>query len=158
MTISNLKPFGCKCYVHIQEEEHFSASRHLLRDREHIIIGDTSVSKVYRVFTLEDEYVFMTRNLSFLKKTSPQEVTILRRMSHDLEQDPGYSYQDQGPKDASTTTSVHTRIRTEVLVLDQDWYQYLLKYPVKAVKFYNTCHPVICWLVSTLYEIKRERP
>jgi hypothetical protein len=41
-TISHLKPFGSKCYVHIREEERSSASKHLPRAREAIIVGYTS--------------------------------------------------------------------------------------------------------------------
>jgi hypothetical protein len=47
-TISHLKPFGSKCYVHIQEEEHSSGSKHLPRAREAIIVSYTSSPKVYR--------------------------------------------------------------------------------------------------------------
>jgi transposase InsO family protein len=106
-TISHLNPFGSKCYVHIREEERSSGSKHLARAREPIIVGYTSSPKVYRVFTLEAEYVFTTRDLTFPKKTSPQVATTLRRISQDPEPDPGSTPQDQGPKDPSTTTSVH---------------------------------------------------
>jgi hypothetical protein len=74
-TISPLKPFGSKCYVHIREEERSSGSKHLPRAREAIIVGYTSSPQVYRVFTLEDEYVFTTRDLTFPKKTSPHVAT-----------------------------------------------------------------------------------
>jgi hypothetical protein len=70
-TISHLTPFGRKCYVHIREEERSSRSKHHTRTRDAIIVGYTSSPKVYRVFTLEDEYVFTTRDLTFPKKTSP---------------------------------------------------------------------------------------
>jgi hypothetical protein len=88
-TISHLKPFGSKCYVHIREEERSSRSKHLPRAREAIIVGYTSSPKVYQVFTLEDEYVFTTRDLTFPKKTSPQVATTLCRISQDPEPDPG---------------------------------------------------------------------
>jgi hypothetical protein len=141
-TISHLKPFGSKCYVHIREEERSSGSKHLLRAREAIIVGYTSSSKVYRVFTLEDEYVFTTQDLTLPKKNSPQVATTLRRISQDPEPDPGSTPQDQGPKDPSTTTSVHTRILAEDIVSDQDWCRYLLKYPDEAITFYNAGIPL----------------
>jgi hypothetical protein len=157
-TISHLKPFGTQCYVHIRAEDSFSGSKHLPRPHEAIIIGYTSSPKVYRVFTLEDEYVFTTRDLTFLKKTSPQVATTLRRISQDPEPDPGSTPQDQGPKDPSTTTSVHSRILAEYIVFDQDWYRYLLKYPDEAVTFSNAGHPVVRRLVPTPYEINVEPP
>jgi hypothetical protein len=157
-TISHLKPFGSKCSVHIREEERSSGSNHLLRAREAISVGYTSSSKVYRVFSLEDEYVFTTRDLTFPKTTSPQVATTLCRISQDPEPDPGLTPQDQGPKDPSTTSSVHTRIRAEDIVSDQDWCRYLLKYPDEAVTFYNAGHPVVRRLVPTLYEINTEPP
>jgi hypothetical protein len=123
-TISHLKLFGSKCYVHIREEEYFSGCKHLPRAREAIIVGYTSSPKIYRVFTLEDEYVFTTRDLTFPKKTSPQVATTLRRISQDPEPDTGSTPQDPGPKGPSTTTSVHTRILAEVIVSDQDWCRY----------------------------------
>jgi hypothetical protein len=123
-TISHLKLFGSKCYVHNREAEHSSGSKHLPRAREAIIVGYTFSPKVYRVFTLEDEYVFTTRDLSFPKKTSPQVATTLRRFSQDPEPDPGSTPQDRGPKDPSTTTSVPTRILAEGIVSDQDWCRY----------------------------------
>jgi hypothetical protein len=86
-TISHLKPFGNKCYVHIRDQDGSSGSKHLPRAREAIIVGYTSSPKVYRVFTVEDEYVFTTRDLTFSKKTSPQLTTTLRRMSQDPEPD-----------------------------------------------------------------------
>jgi hypothetical protein len=78
------------------------------------------------------------------------------RISQDPELDPGSTPQDQGPKDPSTTTCVHTRILVEDIVSDQDWCRYLLKYPDKAVKFYNSGHLVVLWLVLTLYESNTE--
>jgi hypothetical protein len=41
---------------------------HVLADA--IIIGETSSPKVYRLFTLEDEYTYMTRDLILPNKTS----------------------------------------------------------------------------------------
>jgi hypothetical protein len=79
--ISHLNPFGSKCYVHIREEEGSSRSKLLPRTREAIIVGYTSSPKVYRPFTLENEYVFTTRDFTFQKKTSPQVATTLRRIS-----------------------------------------------------------------------------
>jgi hypothetical protein len=79
-------------------------------------------------------------------------------MSQDPEPDPGSTPQDQGPKDPSTTTSVHTRILAEDIVSDQDWCRYLLKYPDEPVTSYNASHPVVRRLVPTLYEIKAEPP
>jgi transposase InsO family protein len=83
--ISHLKPFGSKCSVHIREEERSSRSKHLPPARVAINVGYTSSPKVYRVFTLEDEYVFMARDLTFAKITSPQVATnILMRQSHPI--------------------------------------------------------------------------
>jgi hypothetical protein len=155
-TISQLKPFGSKCYVHIREEEHSPRSKYLPRAREGIIVGYTSSPKVYRVFTLEDEYVFTTPELTFPKKTSAQIAISLRRISQDPEPDPGSTPQDQGPKDPCTTTSVHTRILAEDIVSDQDWFRYLLKYPDEAVTFYNAGHPIVRWFIPTPYEINAE--
>jgi hypothetical protein len=70
--------------------------------------------------------------------------------------DPGPTPYDQAPNDPFTTTSVHTRSLAKDIVLDQDWYPYLLKYPDEAVTFENADHPVIRWLVPTLYEINTE--
>jgi hypothetical protein len=156
--ISHLKPFGSKCYVHIREDEHSSGSKHLPRAHEAIIVGYTSSPKVYRVLTLEDEYVFTTRNLTFPKKTSPQVATPLRTISQDPEPDPGSTPQDQGPKDPSTTASVHTRILAEDFVSDQDWCRNLLEYPYEAITSYNAGHPVVRRLVPTLDEINAELP
>jgi hypothetical protein len=50
-TISYLKPFGRKYYVHIREEEHCSGSKHLLHAREAIIVAYSSSPKVNQVFT-----------------------------------------------------------------------------------------------------------
>jgi hypothetical protein len=155
-TLLHLKSFGSKWYVHIREEAHSSGSKHLPRNREGIIVSYIWTPKVYRVCTLEDEYVFTTRDLTFPKKTSPQVATTVRRISQDPEPDPGSTPQDQGPKDPSTTTSIHTRILAEDIVSDQDWYRYLLKYPDEAVTFYNAGHPVVRRLVPTLYEINVE--
>jgi hypothetical protein len=157
-TISHLKPFESKCYVHIREEERSSGSRHHPRSREAIIVGYTSSPKVYRVFTLDDEYVLMTRDLTFSKITSPQLAITLHRISQDLELYPGSTPQHQRPKDHSTTTSVQTRILAEDIVSDQDWCRYLLKHPDEAVTCYNAGQPVIHRLVPTLDEIKTERP
>jgi hypothetical protein len=96
--------------------------------------------------------------LTFPKKTSPQVATTLRRISQDPEPDPGSTPQDYGPKDPSTTTSVHTRILAEDFVSDQDWCRYLLKYPDEAVTFYNAGHAGVRRLVPTLYEINAEPP
>jgi hypothetical protein len=138
--------------------ERSSGSKHLPSAREAIIVGYTSSPKVYRVFTLEDEYVITTRDLTFPKKTSSQVAITLRGFCQDPEPDPGSTPQDQGPKDPSTTTSVHTRILAEDIVSDQDWCRYLLKYPDEAVTFYNAGHPGVRWLVLTLYEINAEPP
>jgi hypothetical protein len=118
----------------------------------------TASPKVCRAFILEDKYVFTTGDLIFLKKTSPQVATTLRRISQDTEPDQGSTPQDQGPKDPSTTTSVHTRILAEDIVSDQDWCRYLFKYPDEAVTFYNTGHPILRRLVLTLEEINMEPP
>jgi hypothetical protein len=96
--------------------------------------------------------------LTFPKKTSSQVATTLRRISQDPEPDPGSTPQDQGPKDPSTTTSVHIRILAEDIVSDQDWCRYLLKYPDEPVTFYNAGHPVDRRLVPTLSEINVEPP
>jgi hypothetical protein len=66
--ISHLKLFRRECYGHFREEECLSESKHLPRAREAIIVGYTSALKVYRVFTLEDEYACMTLDLTFPKK------------------------------------------------------------------------------------------
>jgi hypothetical protein len=157
-TISPLKQFRSKSYVHIREDEHSSGSNHRPRAREGIIVSYTSSPKGYRVVTSEDEYVFMTWDLTFPKKTSPQVVTTLRRISQDPEPDPGSNPQDQGSKDPTTTTSVHTRIIDEDIVSDQDSYRYLLKYPDETVTFYNAGHLVVRWLVPTLYDINTDLP
>jgi hypothetical protein len=107
------------------------------------MVGYTSSPKVYRVFTLEDEYVFTTRDLTFPKKPSPQLVTTVGSSSQDPEPDPGSTPQDQGPKHPSTSTFVHTRILAEHIVSDQDWCRYLLQYPDEGVTFYKAGHPVV---------------
>jgi hypothetical protein len=66
----------------------------------------------------------MTQDLTFPKKTSPQVATTLCRISQDPDLDPGSTPQDQGPKDPSTTRSVHTRILAEDIVFDHDWCRY----------------------------------
>jgi DNA phosphorothioation-dependent restriction protein DptG len=66
--------------------------------------------------------------------------------------------QDQGTKDDYKTTSVHCRIFLEDIVLDQDCYQYLLKYLDKTVTFYHTGYLVVSQLVLTHYEINTEPP
>jgi hypothetical protein len=88
--------------------------------------------------------------LTFPKMSSSQVATTLHRISQDPEPDPVTTPQDEGPKDPSTTTSVHTRILAEDIGSDQDWCRYLLKYPDKAVTFYNAGHPVVYRLVPTL--------
>jgi hypothetical protein len=45
-TISHLKPFGNKYYVHIREEERSSGSKHRPGAREAIIVGYTSSPNV----------------------------------------------------------------------------------------------------------------
>jgi hypothetical protein len=67
-TISCLKPFRSKGYLHIREEECSSGSKHLARAPKAIIVGYTSSPKFDRVLTLEDEYVFTTRDLTFPKR------------------------------------------------------------------------------------------
>jgi hypothetical protein len=96
--------------------------------------------------------------LTFPKNTSPQVATTGRRIFPDPEPDPGSTPQDQGPKDPSTTTSVHTKRLAEDIVSYQDWYRYLLKYLHETVTFYNAGHPVVRRLVPTLDEIKTELP
>jgi hypothetical protein len=137
-------------------EERSSQSKHLAYAYEAIIVGYTSSPKVYRGFTLEVELVFTTRDLTFMKTTSPQVPTSLCRILQDPELDLGSTPPNQGPKAPSTTTSVHTRILAEDIVSDHDWNRYLLKYPDKAVTFYNAGHPVLCQLVPTLYQIITE--
>jgi transposase InsO family protein len=88
-TISYLNPFRSNCYVNIREEEYSSGSQHHPHAREAIIVGYTLSPKVYRVFSLHDEYVFMTRDLTFPKKTSPQVATTLCRIPQDPEPDLG---------------------------------------------------------------------
>jgi hypothetical protein len=66
-TLSHLTPFGRKCVVHMREAGCSSRSKHLPHAGSSIIFGYTSSPKVYRVFTLDDEYVFTTRNLTCLK-------------------------------------------------------------------------------------------
>jgi hypothetical protein len=51
LTISNHNPSRSKCYVHIREEERSSGSKHLPNAHEAVIVGYTSSSKVYQVFT-----------------------------------------------------------------------------------------------------------
>jgi hypothetical protein len=68
-------------YVHIPIEESSNGSKHHPRTREAIIVGYISSPKVYGVFTLQDEYVFMTQDLTFPNKTSPDVGTNLRRIS-----------------------------------------------------------------------------
>jgi hypothetical protein len=80
LTISHLKPLGSKCYVHIHAVERSSKSKHRRRARKAIIVGYISSPKVYRVFTLEDEYVFTTRYLTFPKIIAHQVATTLRRI------------------------------------------------------------------------------
>jgi transposase InsO family protein len=70
-TISSLKWFESKCYIHIRVEKCFSRSNYLRRPREARLVGYTSSPKVYRGFIFEDEYVFTTQDLTFWKKTSP---------------------------------------------------------------------------------------
>jgi hypothetical protein len=157
-TTLHLKPFGSKCEVHIREEVRSSGSKYLPTAHEAIIVGYTSSSKVCRVFTFEDEYVFKTRDLTFPNKTSPQVRTTLRRIFLAPEPDPGSTPQAQGLKDPSTTISVDTRILAKDIVSDQDVCQYLLKYPYEAVTFYNPGHPVYCLLVRNVNEINTEPP
>jgi hypothetical protein len=116
--ISPLKRFGRKWFIHIREEEYFSRSKHLQHACEVIIVGYTSSPKIYRVFTFEDEYVFMTRDLIFQKKTSPQGATTLRRISWDPEPDPGWTPQDRRQKDASTLHQVEisSMMRTQKFI------------------------------------------
>jgi hypothetical protein len=47
----------------------------------------------------------------------------------------GSTPKDQGLKDPCTTTSGHTGIHAEDIVLDQDWCRDLFKYPDEAVTF-----------------------
>jgi hypothetical protein len=77
-------------------------------------------------------------------------------ISQDLEPDQGSTPRDQGPKDPSTTTSVHTKILAKDIVSDQVSCRYLLKYRDEEVTFYNTDHPVVRQLVPTLYEFNTE--
>jgi hypothetical protein len=83
---------------------------------------------------------------------------MLCRISQDPEPDPGSTGQDQRLTDPSTTTSVHTRILGEDIVLDRDWCRYSLKYPDDAGTFYNAGHPAVHQLVATLYENNTEPP
>jgi hypothetical protein len=66
--------------------------------------------------------------------------------------------QDKGPKNPSTTISVHTRSLPEDIVSDQDWCRYLVKYPDKAITFYNPGHPIVRHLVPSPYQINVEPP
>jgi hypothetical protein len=76
LKILYFKPIRCECYKHIQEEEHFSRSIHHLRACEAIIFCYPWYLIVYRVFTLEYGYVFMTQELIFAKMTCSQVVTM----------------------------------------------------------------------------------
>jgi hypothetical protein len=87
--LSHLKPIRSRCYVNIPEEECSPGSKHLHRISEPIMVGYTASPKVYGVFTFEDEYVFIPRDLTFPKKSSPQVVITLCRISQDLEPDSG---------------------------------------------------------------------
>jgi hypothetical protein len=58
-TISYLKLLGSKCYVHIRQEGPSCGSKHLPGAGEAIIVRYTASAKVYRVFTVEDKYVFL---------------------------------------------------------------------------------------------------
>jgi hypothetical protein len=90
--------------------------------------------------------------------TSPQLATTQRTISQDPVQDPGSPPKDQGLKDPSRTTYVHTRILAEDIVSDQDWTRYLLKYPDEEVTFCNAGDPILCQLGPTLYKINVEWP
>jgi hypothetical protein len=116
------------------------------------------IFKVYQVLTLEDKYLFTTRDLSFPKMTSPHVPRTIGRIPHDPESDPGSTSKDQGLQHPLITTSVHTRILAEDIESDDDWCRYILKYPNEAVTFYNASHPVVCRLVPTLFEINMELP
>jgi hypothetical protein len=154
-TISHLKAFRSKCYVHIQVEERSSRSKHRPCACEAIIVRYTTSPKVYRGFTLEDKYVFRTWDLTFAKKSSPQVVTTLCRIFQDPKTDPESTSQDQGPKVHSTTISVHTKMLPQDMVSDQDWCRYLFKYPDKAVTFYDPGHPVVRQLVRLSIRLTR---
>jgi hypothetical protein len=65
------------------------SSNHLLRGGEAIIIGNISSSKVYRVFTSEDKYVVMIRDLTFLIKTSILVATTHCMITKDPKPEPG---------------------------------------------------------------------
>jgi hypothetical protein len=86
-TISHLQLFGSKCSVHNPGEEHSSRWIHLSRTRKTIHVSCTSSPKGYRGFTLEDEYLFTSWDLTFPKQTSPQVATTLRKISQDPEPD-----------------------------------------------------------------------
>jgi hypothetical protein len=111
-TISPLKLFGSKYYIHIREADRSSGSKHLPRDREAIIVGDTSSPKVYLVFTFEDEYVVTTRDLICPTKASSQ-VAITRRMiSQDQEQT-----QDRLPSTKGQRTPLQLHLFTPEFLL-----------------------------------------
>jgi hypothetical protein len=55
-----------------------------------------------------------------MKRSSSQVATTLWRISQEPQPDLGSTPQDQGLEDASTTTSIHTRILAEDIISDQD--------------------------------------
>jgi hypothetical protein len=59
-TILDLTQFRSKCYIHIRDEGNSSGSQHFSRSLKAIIVSYTPSSKVYRLFTFEDKYVFTT--------------------------------------------------------------------------------------------------
>jgi hypothetical protein len=157
-TISHLQLFRCKCYVYIREKEHLSRSKHLLCARKALIVGYTSAPKVYRVVTLEADYVFTTRDLTFTKKTSPQ----VGQLSVGFPRTRNWAQDRLGwTKDQRTLLQLDkskTRNRAEDLESDQDGCWDLLKYPDMAYTFYNASHPVVNQQCPTLYELNTEVP
>jgi hypothetical protein len=67
-TISHLTPFGSKGSVNIREAQQESGSKHLLDTRKAIIVGETSPPNVYRVCTLEVEYLITWSELDIPEK------------------------------------------------------------------------------------------
>jgi hypothetical protein len=63
--LTYLNLFGCKYYVNIREDEHSFLSNYLAHPSHVIIVGYISSVKVYQIFPLEDDYVFMTQDLIF---------------------------------------------------------------------------------------------
>jgi len=102
LSINHLRPYGTKCFVHLQEENRQPGTKLLPQAIEGYFIGYTSSDKIYRVYVPSQDKVTETRQIQWTNKTT----ILLETTSMPVEPVLGEKTyaKDQGSTTTTTTT------------------------------------------------------